>query len=528
SPAIYEIKSNESLGNLLRMAGGVTAFGYSERLQLERVQNHEKRVALDVNLNQRSAGQFPVYDGDLVKVFTVLPAERNVVRVKGNVNQPGPYEWHPGMKVMDLMREAQGPSDHTFFEYAVVERREGPERRMKPLAINLGEALSNQSSQDDIALNPEDTLVVYSQNELGQVSTVSIVGEVRKPGNYPLTPGMTVRELVYGAGGLLENASRDRAMLTRTEIANGSTAAYTHMDVDLRKILNPSSADDLTLKPGDELLVQQASNWHAPWHVILQGQVTRPGPYPIREGERLAAVLEACGGFLPDAYPRAAVFIRSSVKDLQQAQLDQARAHLQEDVARITLTPKAAGQADASAESLNAIKDMLSQSASQQAIGRIVIHISSIDALERSPDNIVLENGDKLVIPARPAAVQVLGQVYNPNAIVYQPGLRAMDYLQQAGGPTQGGDIDHIYVIKADGSVLTDAGVRESKESRMFPLLPVISGGLMAQRLEPGDTIYVPEKLVYVSSLQYAKDITQIVSNTAMSLGVIGLLAASL
>ena len=114
SPAIYEMLGNESLGNLLRMAGGVTAFGYSERLQVERVQNHEKRVALDVNLNQRSAVQFPVDDGDLVKVFSVLPTERNVVRVKGNVNQPGTYEWRPGMRVADLDRAGAGPRRSHF------------------------------------------------------------------------------------------------------------------------------------------------------------------------------------------------------------------------------------------------------------------------------------------------------------------------------------------------------------------------------------------------------------------------------
>ena len=95
---------------------------------------------------------------------------------------------------------------------------------------------------------------------------------------------------------------------------NGSVAQYTHMDLDLRQVLDGSQTTDVPFKPGDELLVQQASNWHEPWHVVLEGQVNRPGPYPIREGERLAAVLKACGGFRPDAYPRAAVFIRKSVQ----------------------------------------------------------------------------------------------------------------------------------------------------------------------------------------------------------------------
>ena len=528
SPAIYEMLGNENLGNLLRMAGGVTAFGYSERVQVERVENHEKRIALDVNLNQRSAGQSPIYDGDLVKVFSVLPNERNVVRVKGNVNQPGTYEWHPGMRVVDLIREAQGPSDHTFFDYALLERREGAERRMRPFPLNLGEALSNQLGADNMPLRPEDSVTVYSQSELTQVPMVDVRGQVRKPGKYPLIPGMTARELVYTAGGLLENASLDRAELTRTEIADGSVAKYSHIDLDLRQVLDGSESTDVVLKQGDELLVQQASNWHVPWHVELVGQVNRPGPYPIREGERLAAVLKACGGFRPDAYPRAAVFIRKSVQKIQQEQLEQARARLQHEMVRLALMPHQAGQADTNADTLNAIREVLNQIDTTQATGRIVIKISSLEALERSSENIVLENEDRLVIPVQPAAVQVLGQVYSPNAIVYQPALRVRDYLQKGGGPTDAGDEDHIYVIKADGSVLTDEGVKDSEKNQFFPLLPTIGGGLQDQHLEPGDTVYVPEKLIYISSLQYAKDITSIVANSALGLATLGILASSL
>jgi protein involved in polysaccharide export with SLBB domain len=528
SPAIYEMLGNENLGNLLRMAGGVTAFGYSERVQVERVENHEKRVALDVNLNQRSAGQSLVYDGDLVKVFSVLPNERNVVRIKGNVNQPGTYEWHPGMKVDDLIRVAQGPSDHTFFDYALLQRREGAERRMRPFPLNLGEALSNQQGADNLALRPEDSVTVYSQSELAQIPMVVILGQVRRPGKYPLIPGLTARELVYTAGGLLDNASRDRAELTRTEIANGSVAQYTHLDLDLRQVLDGSQTTDVPLKPGDELLVQQASNWHAPWHVELAGQVNRPGPYPIREGERLAAVLKASGGFRPDAYPKAAVFIRKSVQKMQEEQLEQARTRLQHELVRLALLPHQAGQADTNADTLNSIREILAQADSLQATGRVVVKISSLETLERSPENIVLENDDRLVVPVQPAAVQVLGQVYNPNAIVYQPALRVQDYLQKAGGATDAGDADHIYVIKADGSVLTDEGVKDSEKNKFFPLLPTIGGGLMDQHLEPGDTVFVPEKLLYISGLQYAKDVTSIVANSALGLATLGILATSL
>jgi polysaccharide biosynthesis/export protein len=343
-----------------------------------------------------------------------------------------------------------------------------------------------------------------------------------------LASGMTLRELVYAAGGLLDNAARDRAELTRTQIADGAAARYIHTDVDLRRVLSTSEPDDVALKPGDEVLVHQASNWHQPWHVVLTGEVMRPGPYSIHEGERLASVLEACGGFRSDAYPRAAVFIRKSVRKLQEDQLKQARVRLQNDITRLALLPHDAGRNDTSMETLNSIKAVLSQTEGQEALGRMVIHLASIGALEHSPDDVVMENGDTLVIPPQPASVQVLGAVYNPNAIVHQPGLRVIDYLQRAGGPTEGGDVDHLYVVKAGGEVLTDTGVRENAKNRLFPLLPALSGGVMAQTPEPGDTIYVPEKLIYVSSIEYTKDVTQVVANSVLSLAVLGILGSAL
>ena len=196
----------------------------------------------------------------------------------------------------------------------------------------------------------------------------------------------------------------------------------------------------MPLKPGDELLVQQASNWHKPWHVILDGQVNRPGPYPIREGERLAAVLKACGGFRPDAYPRAAVFISKSVQKMQQEQLDQARTRLQHEHGAAGAHASSGGAGRNQHGHLEFDSRGPHAGRETQATGRVVVKISSLETLERSPENIVLENEDHLVIPVQPAAVQVLGQVYNPNAIVYQPELRVRDYLQEAGGSTDGGD----------------------------------------------------------------------------------------
>lgn len=526
NPAIYELKGRQSLATVLRMAGGVSAFGYGQRIQVERIQNHERRVALDIGLRQAGAWRFPIKDGDLIKVFTVLPRRQDIVRLSGNVNRPGSYQWYPGMRVADLIREGQGVGDRTFFDYALLRRVEGPERKVHFIPVKLGDALRDVPAAD-IVLERDDTLTIYSDNELEEVPTVTVSGAVRRPGTYPLTDGMTVSDLVYEAGGLKENAYRKQAEVARTELINGARAGFSYIAVNLGEALM-RGPEDLPLSRGDVLVVQQASNWHQPWVVNVGGEVLRPGPYVIKEGERLASVMERAGALRSDAYLPATVFIRRSVQQIEQQRLNESRARLREEAARLTLMPPEPGQQATSASALAMIQQVLASTESQQAVGRIVLHLSTLTALAHSANNLVLENGDRIVVPRRPASVNVLGQVYNPTALVYQPGLTVRDYLEKAGGPTEGADEDHIFVIAANGSVLTDEGIRNSKKNALFPLLPVVSGGLMETTLGPGDTVYVPEKLLYISGLQYATSVTQIIANSVMAIAMFGILGSQL
>jgi protein involved in polysaccharide export with SLBB domain len=327
------------------------------------------------------------------------------------------------------------------------------------------------------------------------------------------------------------------AELARTQVVNGATTSHTFEDIDLLAALNGSDVHNPLLVANDQIFVRRASNWHLPWVVTVRGEVARPGPYTIHDGERIASLLERAGGLLPEAYLPATVLIRQSIKELQQQRLDEARHRLQEAILRAQMKTSTAAMQSGSDQSKNmmnspeaiaTMEKVLSDTQNQQAQGRLVIHMRPLDELANSPDNVAMNDQDQLLIPRRPAAVNVLGQVYSPNAIVFRPGLSTRDYLEQAGGPNEGADPDHIMVIKADGSVLTEDGIKASKQSTMFPLLPVISGGLMTAKLDPGDTVYVPERLVYVNKLQETATIAQIVANAATALAVVGLLATNL
>jgi len=530
SPAIYELKGNEDLAGVLRLAGGVGAFGYAQRVQVERVEQHRRSVALDVDLSNLGRRRVAIRDGDLVKVFPVLQQQQNVVVLKGNANRPGTYQWYDGMRVADLIGEGEGLADHTYLEYASIRRRVGPAEKTEFIPVDLGAALEIQSPSANLQLGPRDELTIYSDNDLHEAPTVAIRGAVRKPGVYPLTQGMNVSDLVFEAGGAKDDAYLASATLARTQVVDGSITQHIYADVDLRMALSRSGAADLPLRREDELFVQQASNWHKTWQVKIEGEVMRPGPYAISEGERLSHVLQACGGLRTDAYLPAIVFVRQSIKQVEQQRLDESLVRMRQNVSRLALTPRASGEPESAerATALASMQQVLSDTAGQQATGRVVLNASSLESLERSPSDVVLENGDIVAIPKRPSAVNVLGQVYNPVAIVYESDLRVQDYLQRAGGPTEGADQDHIFVVKASGAIITDAGYREMRKAKMFPLLPALGGGLEAAYLAPGDTIYVPEKLIYVSGLKYATDVTQIIANSATALAVIGILGSQL
>jgi protein involved in polysaccharide export with SLBB domain len=528
-PAIYELSgSSLRLEKVIGLAGGISAFGYSRRIQVERIESHQRRSVLDIDLSELRSEKFEVLDGDLVKVYPVLPRMNGIVTVKGNVNRPGIYQWHGGIRIADLIHESEGLAPGTFMRYAMVQRAQADKGGNHVIPVNLGEALSDHlSGPQNISLHPGDTLTILNVNQIRDLPTVQVFGEVRNPGFYTLTEGMRVSDLVYIAGGLRDDAFLAQAELARTQVLNGSNTHHVYMDLDLRGALAGARDDNLELKPNDQVFVRRAPGWHLPWVVDIKGEVLRPGYYTIRQNERLASVLARAGGILPDAYLPGTVFIRRSVEELEQKRIDEMRTRLQHEIAELQLRPVSAGENEQSRSSraLMYLQQVLDQSQNQQATGRMVVHLLPLQQLALSQDDVLLEDQDRITIPKRPSAVNVLGEVYHPTAIVYEPALTVGDYLQRAGGPAEGADADHTFVVKADGSIVTDEAVRNGGRGRIFPLLPVISGGLMDQHLEPGDTVYVPQKLIYTSDLEYTKDVTQIVASSAQALAVIALLA---
>jgi protein involved in polysaccharide export with SLBB domain len=174
------------------------------------------------------------------------------------------------------------------------------------------------------------------------------------------------------------------------------------------------------------------------------------------------------------------------------------------------------------------LASVLTSTVNQQAEGRMVIHVNSMLDGRPGPDDVMLEDGDSIVVPGSPSSVNVMGEVNHPSAFLRTSSYTVRDYINEAGGYTQYADKKQVLVIRADGSVLTSDGYEQSRRSRLFPALPLISGGLMEAKLEVGDTVFVPENLTAFQDVQMAKDVSTIIANSAITLATLGLLATKL
>jgi protein involved in polysaccharide export with SLBB domain len=492
-PAIYELRGGESLSDVLEMAGGVRVSGSVNQIRVERIVAHERRVMLSLSGDSKALAHVPGFvlqDGDQVLVSPILPYHDEVVYLEGHVYRPGRYPWHEGMTAADLLHAWQDllpePADR-----AEIVRLAGPDLRPQVIPFDLPDQLIGNGP---IQLEPFDVVRVFGRYE-ADPPMVSIFGEVLRPGKYPMSRGMTAADLLRMAGGFRRGAYREQADLSTYVVRDGQRVLLSHTVVAMEKALQGDRSADVALKPGDVLGIRQLTGWQdIGASVTLSGEVRYAGTYGIQEGERLSSVIERAGGFLADAYPAGAVLERAQVRDLEQQSRQQMIQRIQASAP--TVRPGISTPQD-QVSLLQAMQQQQQQVVaalrSHPASGRLVIRISpNLSAWKNTPADIELRAGDTLVIPKRPDFVIVTGQVFNATAISWAPGRDAGWYLRQAGGATRSGDRKEIFIVRADGSVVGAGAGWGSLWSR---------GSALDVRMEPGDAIVVPERVIGGSML---------------------------
>jgi len=512
-PAIYELNGEQTLSQVLGLAGGVTAAASLKQVKVQRIVAHQIRTMLRVDLSadpaqvEQQMSAFKVQGGDVVVIGQILPYAENAVFLEGHVYTPGMYPYREGMTIADLLTSYQDvlpePSDR-----ADLVRLVPPDEHPETIPFNLHDVLVGNVS---IPLQPFDSIRIYGRYQ-DDAPRVSIQGEVLRPGDYPMSAGMTVTALVKMARGLKRSAYRDEADLSSYEIQNGQKVLVNHSEVALEKALEGDASADVVLRPGDVVSIRQLAGWQdIGATVTINGEVEHPGAYALTPGERLSDVLKRAGGFRTQAYPAAAVLEREQVRQLAE----QAREQM---IRRIENTPiqfrPGTMSQPAAAVTLESLQQQREQALaalhSAQVTGRLVINISSdISRWENTPADIELRPGDSLTVPKRPNFVVVSGQVFNPGAFGYLPGRDLNWYLRRTGGPTRLADKKDIYVLRADGSVTPRASNWDS--------------GFLHMRMRPGDTVFVPEKVVGGSPVwQNVVGVAQVMSAAALPLAIAG------
>ena len=521
-PAIYELKGPTDVSQLIEMAGGLTPEADNATASLLHVNAQRQRVVIGVDPSVPAGRAQPVSNGDALRVTRLKPTIDSGIQLDGYVYRPGNYAWHQGMRLTDVIGSIDELRPNADQHYVLIRRVEGPGRQISVLSADLAAALRAPESTANVLLQPRDTLTVFDlqtgrdrvieplmqeltlQADLQQpTQVVNIDGKVKVPGDYPLESGMHVADLIRAGGGLDASAYGGRAELSRYTVDKGEQRRTEIISIDLAAVSKGETAANIELRPFDKLSVKEITGWTEQDQVTVIGEVRFPGMYTIKHGETLRSVMVRAGGLTEYAFPEGALFTRESLRELEQEQLDRLTARMQSDIAATALMAARANQTGATS-TYNVGQSLLAQLQTTRAIGRLVIDLkASMNARPGSADDIILRNGDQLIVPKQRQDVMVLGEVQSPSSHLFQPDLSRDDYISQSGGVTSLADKSKIYVVRADGSVAPH------ERRWLFSTSDA--------DMHPGDAVVVPLDTERLPGLPTWQAITQILYQLAVA-----------
>ena len=530
-PAIYELKGESTAADLLYLGGGLTAEADPRLAQLERIDDRRQRIVLDVDLTNPQSRGLRLKSGDLLRIQVVRPTYSNAVTLEGHVYRSGSFQYRSGLRLTDVLPSLDELKPNADPHYVLIRRVEPGTRRVRALSADLEQALRAPATDANPLLSPRDSVFVFDQQagrkqyldpiveELRRqaMSTepsqlVRISGRVGAPGEYPLEPGMTIADLVRAGGGLAQDAFGGDAELTRYEVREGQTRQTEVLKINLGRALAGDAIADLRLAPFDVLVVRPITQWSELETVRLEGEVRFPGEYPIRRGETLRSVIARAGGLTAIAFPAGSVFTRASLRDRERKQKDILADRLQQDLATLALQSSQSGgqTADSASETLAVGKTLLRDLRNAEAVGRLVIDLDRVMAAQQGSDaDLILEDGDRLIVPKRAQVVTVIGEVQNPTSHLYDASVSRDDYVRRSGGMTPRADEKRIYVVRANGSVEVGNGSSWFRNSN-------------SSNIQPGDTVVVPLDAERMRPLPLWTAVTTIIFNMAIAVAAVG------
>jgi protein involved in polysaccharide export with SLBB domain len=528
-PAIYEYKGAATVWDLVGLSGGLTAEAAPQLAKLERVDTARGRVLLDVDLSTAQGRATRLKPGDVLRVAAVRETLADSVSVSGHAYRTGPAQFRRGLRLTDLLPGVDDLKPNADLHYVLIRRELPPDRRVTVLSADIAKAWAAPQSDANPLLSPRDRIMVFDleatraeqldpvladlnrQSSSTQPSQiVNVGGNVRMPGAYPLESGMTVADLVRAGGSLDEAAFGAEAELARFEVVNGESRRTALVSINLAAALAGDATADIALQPYDLLTIRRIPQWSQQEVVTIEGEVRFPGAYPVQRGETLASVLRRAGGLTDLAFAEGVVFTRRSLQEREAQQIAVLTDRLERDLTAMALASSQAPQAQTqnNMQSLAAGQSLLAQLRNTKPVGRLAIDLPQVlQAQPGSTADLLLKDGDRLVVPRRSQEVTVLGEVQSSTSHLYQPELSRADYVNLSGGTTQKADNGRIYVVKANGQVVA------SSNNRWF--------GDSGDGIKPGDTIVVPVDTERLPALPMWSAVTSIIYNIAVAVAAV-------
>lgn len=478
-PMYYEMKKNESVGTLLKYAGGFTGDAYTKAVRVNRKTGREYAV---FNVEEFDMNSFRIADGDSVSVDSILPRYRNTVEIKGAIFRPGMYQLGDGINsVRTLIQHAEGLTEDAFTNRAVMHRMKD-DRTLKVIPIDIKGIMSGAVA--DIPLKENDVLFIPTKQTAMSERTITIQGEVQYPGIYRYADDETLEDLVLQAGGLKDNASTvkvDVARRVASPYATTTDSIIAHnYTFSLKEGFVIDGEPGFVLQPFDEVYVRKNPSYSIQQNVFIEGEAQFPGTYTLsKRNARLTDLLKAAGGITDIAYIKGARLERQA-NEAEKARMEAAYKMQQEHIQQQLL------QLAASSQNSNIMQVGSEATKSQlekfQVPNSYPVGIELDKAINdpQSDANMVLRAGDRLILPRYTATVKINGAVMYPNVVSFQKGKGASYYINAAGGYAQNARKSGAYVIYMNGMVAkVKAGTK----------------------IEPGCEIVVPNKITRKMSM---------------------------
>jgi protein involved in polysaccharide export with SLBB domain len=531
-PAIYELRAHETVGDLIEEAGKTTGLSSTERISIERTGEDQHRHAMEVRFDESGRG-VQLTDGDILRIYPILPTYEKTVVLRGNVANAGRFSWHEGMRLSDLIPDQDSLVSRDYWWKRSHLGLPVPE--FEPMINSLGQEQKTTTdptskSSTPPPLTPESLTSAATVNDPQDsndaadqmqhaASTGSIAAGIKRGSSTTVQGKPQVNTVRL----LAPEIDWDYAVIERLD---PKTLRTTLIPFGLGKmVLDHDPSQDLALQPGDSVTVFSQGDIRVPLdhqttYITLEGEFVRSGIYSVEPGETLRDVVGRAGGLTKKAYLYGAEFTRESARLLQQQRIDEYARAISTDSQRGTQALAMAGTGSGNnasdvAASRVAAQELSTRLSLIKATGRVVLEFAPDSSDVDSVPAINIENGDRFVVPYQPATVNVVGAVYDQNSFLFHERRTVSQYLKLAGGSNRDADAHHSFVIRADGSVVGRSSVKGfGGWSKTFEAL----------NLNPGDTLVVPEKTLRPTALRGLMDWTQIFSQLALGAAAINII----